>query len=132
MIKHRSLLMLFSDLLADPEPVIESLQLLRHAGHDVIVFHILDEAEVNFPFDGMVDFRDPETGETMLVDAAGIRGDYLDSVGALRARHAAGHLIRIGKGTLRTPFRYTGFDVASSPNSWLRRVRTWATPIQHS
>ena len=51
---------------------------------------------------------------------------------SLRALHAAGHLIRIGKGTLRTPFRYTGFDVVSSPNSWLRRVRTWATPIQHS
>ena len=47
MIKHRSLLILFSDLLTDPEPVIESLQLLRHAGHDVILFHVLDEAESN-------------------------------------------------------------------------------------
>ena len=53
--------MLFSDLLADPEPVIQALQPLRHGGHDVILFHILDEAEVRFPFDGMVEFEEPET-----------------------------------------------------------------------
>ncbi len=44
----------------------------------------------------------------------------------LRALHVAGHLIRTGKGTLRSPFRYTGFEMVSSPNSWPRRVRTWA------
>lgn len=87
MVKHRSLMMVFSDLLADPGPVIESLHMLRHAGHDVILFHVMDEAEVNFPFDGMVDFRDPETGETMLVDAAGIRGDYLESLNELRENY---------------------------------------------
>src|SRR5690349_4232389 len=43
MIRHRSLLMIFSDLLTDPGPVLESLHLLRYAGHDVILFHILDE-----------------------------------------------------------------------------------------
>ena len=84
MIQHRSLVMIFSDLLAEGGPVIDALHMLRHAGHDVILFHVMDESEVNFPFDGMVDFRDPETGETMLVDAAGIRGDYLDSVNELR------------------------------------------------
>ncbi|MDB5340824.1 MAG: hypothetical protein JWN70_6443 [Planctomycetaceae bacterium] len=80
MMKHRSLVMLFSDLLADPEPVIDSLHLLRHRGHDVILFHILDEAEVNFPFDGMVDLKDPESGENLVVDADGMRSDYLDAM----------------------------------------------------
>ncbi len=80
MMKHRSLVMLFSDLLADPEPVINSLHLLRHRGHDVILFHILDEAEVNFPFDGMVDLKDPESGENLVVDADGMRSDYLDAM----------------------------------------------------
>ena len=70
MIKHRSLLMLFSDLLTDTDAVVESLHLLRHAGHDVIVFHILDEAEVSFPFSGMVDLKDPESGESLVLDAA--------------------------------------------------------------
>lgn len=83
MIKHRSLVMLFSDLLADPDPIIDTLHLLRHAGHDVIVFHVLDEAEVNFPFEGAVDFQDPETKQNLVVDAAGMRADYLDAVGEL-------------------------------------------------
>lgn len=87
LVKHRSLMMVFSDLLADAEPIIRSVQLLRHRGHDVILFHILDEAEVNFPFEGMVDLRDPETGENLIVDAAGMRKDYLESVRELQERY---------------------------------------------
>jgi uncharacterized protein (DUF58 family) len=87
MIKHRSLLMLFSDLLTDPYAVIESLHLLRHRGHDVILFHILDEAEVTFPFDGLVDLKDPETGQSLVIDADGIRADYQESLEELRSRY---------------------------------------------
>ena len=50
MIRGKSLVMLFSDLLTDPEPVLRSLYRLRYSGHEVILFHILDEAEVHFPF----------------------------------------------------------------------------------
>ena len=60
MMRHRSLIMMFSDLLADPDPVIQALRRIRHGGHDVILFHILDEAEVRFPFDGIVEFEEPE------------------------------------------------------------------------
>jgi uncharacterized protein (DUF58 family) len=84
MVKHRSLVMIFSDLLTDSEPVIEALRMLRFAGHDVIVFHILDEAEATFPFDGMVDLQDPETDQNLLVDADGIKSDYLEAVRDLR------------------------------------------------
>jgi uncharacterized protein (DUF58 family) len=87
MVKHRSLLMIFSDLLTDADPVLDSLHLLRHAGHDIIVFHVLDEAEVNFPFDGMVDLKDPETEQSLILDAAGIRADYLETLRELRDRY---------------------------------------------
>jgi len=87
MVKHRSLLMLFTDLLTDPDPVIEALHLLRYAGHDLILFHVLDEAEVTFPFDGMVDLKDPETGDSLVIDAAGIRADYQETLGELRQRY---------------------------------------------
>ncbi len=86
MVKHRSLLMLFSDLLTDPGPVVEALHMLRYAGHDLILFHVLDEAEVTFPFDGMVDLKDPETGESLVVDAAGMRADYQETLKELRQR----------------------------------------------
>ena len=87
MVKNKCLLMLFSDLLSDPDPILDAIRMLRFAGHDVIIFHVLDEAEVNFPFDGMCDLREPESGQTLLVDAAGIRADYLDAMKELRDRY---------------------------------------------
>jgi uncharacterized protein (DUF58 family) len=80
MLRHRSLVMIFSDLLTDPEPVLQSLRRLRHRGHDVILFHILDEAEVNFPFDGLIDFEEPETSDHVDINADSFRADYLSEI----------------------------------------------------
>lgn len=85
MLRHRSLVMLFSDLLADPEPVFSSLARLRHGGHDVILFHILDEAEVRFPYDGPTEFEDPESGQKISIDATGFRQEYLDAINQFQA-----------------------------------------------
>jgi hypothetical protein len=87
MVRHRSLIMLFSDLLAEPEAVIDSLHHLRHRGNDVILFHVLDEAEALFPFDGIVEFEDVESHEKLTVDTAGIRADYLSALQELTARY---------------------------------------------
>ena len=84
MLRHASLVMVFSDLLGEPEPIFQALRRLRHGGHDVIVFHVLDEAEVRFPFDGMVELEEPETAERLEVDASGFRRDYLDELEAFR------------------------------------------------
>ena len=82
MLKHRSLVMVFTDLLADQEPIIKSLRRLRHRGHDVILFHILDEAETRFPFDGLVELTEPESAEKLVVDADGYRASYIDEIRA--------------------------------------------------
>jgi len=87
MMRHRSLVMLFSDLLGDAEPIRQALHRLRFAGHDVIVFHILDEAEALFPFEGMVELEDNETRETLLVDADAIKADYLEEVATFQASY---------------------------------------------
>lgn len=84
MLRHRSLVMIFSDLLADWEPVVRSLRMLRHRGHDVILFHILDEAEVYFPFDGVIEFEEPETHERVQVDASNYRQTYRTEVADFR------------------------------------------------
>ncbi|MDC0936828.1 DUF58 domain-containing protein [Pirellulales bacterium] len=84
MLKHSSLVMIFSDLLVDADPLLASLRRLRHGGHDVIVFHILDQAEVEFPFDGLVEFVEPESGERLEVDADGYRADYLNEINDFR------------------------------------------------
>lgn len=85
-LRGKCLVMLFSDLLTDPEPVFQSLYRLRHAGHEVIVFHILDEAEVHFPFQGRVEFEEPESNQKLEVDALGIREDYIAAMNEFRAR----------------------------------------------
>ena len=96
MLKQHSLVMLFSDLLPDAsgnmdaEDVIASLARLRHGGHDVIVFHIMDEAEVTFPYDGPVQFEDAESGETVSVDASGFRDDYLRQINEFRDAYKDG------------------------------------------
>lgn len=84
MLKHRSLIMIFSDLLADAESVMNGLQRLRHQGHDVILFHILDEAEVNFPFHGICEMIDPETNQELKLNADGFRADYIEQIKQFR------------------------------------------------
>ena len=87
MLRHRSLVMIFSDLLVDPEPVMQSLHRLRHGGHDVILFHVLDEAEVHFPFSGVIEFEEPESDERLQVDATNFRRDYLAEVERFREQY---------------------------------------------
>ena len=84
MLRHASLVMIFSDLLGEPEPILQALHRLRHRGHDVILFHVLDEAEVRFPFDGLVELEEPETHQRLPIDAGGFRADYLAELGEFR------------------------------------------------
>ncbi len=75
-----------------------ALARLRYGGHDVIVFHVLDEAEVKFPYDGPVQFEDAESGETVTVDATGFREDYLRQLQEFR------DIIREGCNKLRIDY----------------------------
>ncbi len=86
MLKRASLVMIFSDLLGDPDETLRAVHRLRHAGHDVVLFHILDDAEARFPFRGPVELEDPETGERIVVDADSIRGDYAAALEEFRER----------------------------------------------
>ncbi|TVP99817.1 MAG: DUF58 domain-containing protein [Planctomycetaceae bacterium] len=90
MLRHTSLVMLFSDLLGDPAETLAGLARLRHGGHDVIVFHVLDQAEIDFPFVGAVELEDPETGERFQIDAGGYRDEYLSEVERFREAYREG------------------------------------------
>src|SRR5262245_46853032 len=84
MVRGKSLIMIFSDLLTDSAPVMQALLHLRHRGHEIILFHVLDEAEVHFPFEGLVEFEDVESPERLTLDAKGMRADYLQAVREFR------------------------------------------------
>lgn len=106
MIRHRSLVMIFSDLLTDPEPVLQSLYHLRHRGNEVILFHILDEAEVHFPFEGIVEFEDVEEPRKLTLDADHMKADYLNSLAAFRDHY--------GKECSRANVDYVPMDTSVS------------------
>ena len=73
----RSLVIVISDLLDDPAPVVRSLKHLRVRGTDVIVFHVLDPDELTFPFARSARFRDLENAEEVLADPIAARAGYL-------------------------------------------------------
>jgi len=89
-LKRRGLIILVSDLLDEPEAVLSALQHFRFKGHEVIVFHVMDNAELTFPFDSMTEFTDLETGEKSLVSPDGMRPVYLEQLRALLERYEKG------------------------------------------
>lgn len=86
-VRKRGMMILLSDLLAEPEPVIEALHHLRYRGHDVIVLQVLDVAEATFPFKGQVRFEDAETKDRLDSDPQAIRAGYLDALAAFIERY---------------------------------------------
>jgi uncharacterized protein (DUF58 family) len=83
--RRRSIVLLISDLYEDPTAVLDALAYLRGKGNDVIVFHVLDRRELEFPFTDSANFVDLETGERMPVIPDYLRAQYR----ALIAEHVA-------------------------------------------
>ena len=77
---RRGMVVLISDLLIDPEETVRALRYLVHRNHQVMVFHLLDPGERDLSGTGDARFRDPETGEELLVDVSEVREDYRDAV----------------------------------------------------
>ncbi|MEX0907503.1 MAG: DUF58 domain-containing protein [Gemmatimonadota bacterium] len=79
-LRRRGLVILISDLLVDAEATRLALRFLRHRGHEVLVFHLLDPGERELPGVGEVRFVDPETDEELPVSAADVRREYGEAV----------------------------------------------------
>jgi len=77
-VRRRSILLLISDLYAEPDTVVRQIAMLTNKGHDVIVFHVLDTAELTFPFDQASQFEDIETGDRIPVVPESQRAEYLE------------------------------------------------------
>ena len=84
-LSRRGLVVLLSDLLVAREETLTALKFLRHHGHEVLVFHILDPGERELPAASEARFFDPETDEELLVSVPDIRSEYREAVkGALQ------------------------------------------------
>ena len=84
---RRSLVVLISDLLDDPEPIIKGLKHLKSRGNDVIVFQVLDPHELTFPFLGSSRFKDLESADEVTAEPSSIRAAYLQALDGLRQRY---------------------------------------------
>src|SRR4029079_19792475 len=86
-LSKRSLAVLISDLLDDPDEVVRGLKHLRFRGTDVIVFQVLDPHEIHFPFRGAARFTDVESDDAVTADPDLCRASYVEAMAALRARY---------------------------------------------
>jgi uncharacterized protein (DUF58 family) len=102
---RRGILVVVSDLYEEPEAVLDALKPLRYGGHDVIVFHVLDPAEIAFPFDEAAPFEDLETGQRIPVVPTTQRERYRELI--------ENHVARLRKLLSDNRIDYTLFDTAT-------------------
>ena len=93
---RRGMMVLISDLLTDLPELIKGLRLLRQRGHDVLVLHVMDDDELDFPFNGPTRFEDLEMSDAINCNPRALREGYLEALEEFLnevRRKCAGHTI---------------------------------------
>jgi uncharacterized protein (DUF58 family) len=79
-VHSRGLIVIVSDLLVDREPLFRALEMLCHRRHDILIFHVLDEDEVTFPFTGTTRFEGMEEIAQLTCDPRALRDGYIEAL----------------------------------------------------
>jgi uncharacterized protein (DUF58 family) len=94
--KRKSIVALISDFYEDPDDLLEALKPYRTLGNDLVVFHVLDPAEIDFPYRDASRFEDLETGEEVPVVPESFADQYRklmqDHISALRTKFTDGRI----------------------------------------
>jgi uncharacterized protein (DUF58 family) len=80
LVRRRGMTVLISDLYSDPDTVLKALRGFKSKGHDLVVFHLLDPAELDFPYDEASDFIDLESGERQPIVPSSQKEKYLELI----------------------------------------------------
>jgi len=126
MVRRRGLILLISDFLAPLEQLERALLQLGACGHDVVLFQVLDPAELAFSFHEPAMFEDIESGRTLLVDPGAVRGEYMKRLEAHCATlremcHRLGHdYLRL---PTSQPIEFALFDFLHARDRPARRIR---------
>ena len=91
-LRRRGIVLLVSDCYGKPDGVLEGVRLLRARGHDLILFHLMDHDEIEFPFKALTAFRDLESGAQLISDPLRLRRNYLGRLGKFREAIESGTL----------------------------------------
>jgi uncharacterized protein (DUF58 family) len=97
-VSSRGMIILISDLLADRGPFFRGLEMLSHRRHDVLVFHVLDDDELVFPFSGSTRFEGMEELPHLLCDPRALRDGYLEALEE--------YLVEVRRGCVRRGIDY--------------------------
>jgi uncharacterized protein (DUF58 family) len=79
-VRRRALIVILSDLFDDLDSIHRALAHFRRRKHDVVVYHVLDPAEITFPFHDIGNFEDLETARTLVTNPREIRQAYQEAV----------------------------------------------------
>jgi len=82
---RRGMMVLVSDLLVDADDLLRGLRLLRQRGHDVLVLHVMDDDELDFPFAGPARFEGLESDEHLSCNPRALREGYLEALDSFLA-----------------------------------------------
>jgi len=83
-VKKRGLIVLISDLLDDEEEIMSGLQHFRHNKHELLVFNIMDEQEIQFDYKAKTRFVDMETGEEIITNPWEIKKEYKKKIETMK------------------------------------------------
>jgi len=86
-IAKRGLIVIVSDLYDDPDEVLRALQHFCYKKHQLILFHVFDQAELDFPFKRITNFVDMEDGRRLQVDPRLVRESYRNELTAFVERY---------------------------------------------
>jgi hypothetical protein len=78
--RRKGIVIVISDLLEDEESVLQAIQHLRFCKHEVILFHLLDPYEVDFPMNGLIEFIGLEQVPKIMAPAHEIRKSYMEAL----------------------------------------------------
>ncbi|MCX5658140.1 MAG: DUF58 domain-containing protein [Planctomycetota bacterium] len=84
--KRRGMVILISDLLDDIDAITDGLAHFRYNRHEVIVFHVMDRAELTFPFDRLTRFKDMEGHAAVIANPRSVREKYIERLEAFLAK----------------------------------------------
>ena len=84
--QRRGLIILISDLIDNEDNIASGLQHFRHNNHEVLVFHVMDDAELTFPYDRLTRFKDMEGAARVVANPKSLRRRYLERIKAFTER----------------------------------------------
>ena len=117
----RGLIVLISDFLCDRPPLFRGLEMLRHRRHDILVFHVLDNDELEFPFAGTTKFEGMEQMPDLMCDPRALRDGYLEELQT--------YLTEVRRGCSRRGIDYTLVRTGDNLDSVLTRYLNFRAAV---